>query len=331
MKNKLENIKTNIVTGFLGVGKTSAILHLMAQKPSKEVWAVLVNEFGDIGIDGAIYKSHGVAVKEIPGGCMCCVAGVPLQVAVNQVLKEIRPNRLLIEPSGLGHPKRVLDTLRGEYFKRVLDIRSVICLIDPRNLLDSRYTTHENFIDQISLADILVANKIDLCDEVVLRAFDHYVDQLTPSKQRIIKTQLGELDDSVLDGLANPLLKAVHPAHHVIAINESKGDGDVPMQSEGRDGFTSVGVKFSRDKVFDFSALEAFFHELLLSPDVRIKAILNTNHSYGAWQIFNGTQQQFKSMAIDVSTDNRLEVIYRLGELSISQQQLNDGLDACLV
>lgn len=328
MKNKLENIKTNIVTGFLGVGKTSAILHLMAQKPPGEAWAVLVNEFGDIGIDGAIYQSHGIAVKEIPGGCMCCAAGVPLQVAVNQVLKEVCPDRLLIEPSGLGHPKRVLDTLRGEYFKQVLDIRSIICLVDPRNLLDSRYTMHENFIDQIALADILVANKTDLCDEVALQAFDNYVSQLIPAKQRIIKTQQGELDFAVLDGVADQLLKAVYPAHHAPFAIRARED---VKELDGSDGYSSIGVKLSRTKVFDFSQLEAFFRELLLAPDVRIKAVLNTNHSQSTWQIFNCAQQQFKSTAIESSEDNRIEVIARAGESSISRQLLIDRLDACLV
>ena len=124
-EKKLRNIPTNLITGFLGVGKTSAILHLMTQKPASENWSVLVNEFGSVGIDGAIYEAKGIEVKEIPGGCTCCAAGVPLQVAVNRILKETRPQRLLIEPSGLGHPKRVLDTLRGKYFKEALSLKAV--------------------------------------------------------------------------------------------------------------------------------------------------------------------------------------------------------------
>ncbi len=79
------NTPTNLVMGFLGVGKTTAILDLIKQKPKHENWAVLVNEFGKIGIDGAIYVNAGVTVKEIAGGCLCCAVGVPFQISLNRI------------------------------------------------------------------------------------------------------------------------------------------------------------------------------------------------------------------------------------------------------
>ena len=106
-------VPTNIITGFLGVGKTSTILHLLKNKPGRERWAVLVNEFGEIGIDGSLVEGRhgyeqGVVVREVPGGCMCCAAGLPMQVALNQLLVKARPDRLLIEPTGSGQPKDCL-------------------------------------------------------------------------------------------------------------------------------------------------------------------------------------------------------------------------------
>ncbi len=89
----IQNIPTNVITGFLGVGKTTAILHLLKSKPKTERWAVLVNEFGEIGIDGAIFKTalgdqRGIFIKEVPGGCMCCAAGLPMQISLTmQVLR----------------------------------------------------------------------------------------------------------------------------------------------------------------------------------------------------------------------------------------------------
>ncbi|GAK82559.1 putative metal chaperone [Vibrio ponticus] len=65
-------VPTNIITGFLGVGKTTTILNLLKSKPENENWAVLVNEFGEIGIDGAMMTDQGAMIKEVPGGCMCC-------------------------------------------------------------------------------------------------------------------------------------------------------------------------------------------------------------------------------------------------------------------
>ncbi|WP_411727399.1 CobW family GTP-binding protein [Methyloglobulus sp.] len=153
MSRKLTNIPTNMVMGFLGAGKTTAILNLLKQKLADEKWAVLVNEFGQVGIDGAIFAASGAIVREVPGRCLCCAVGLPFQVAVNRLLTEVKPDRLLIEPTGLGHPKRVLDRLAGGYFQAVLDVRTTICLVDPRKLSDSRYTSHENFVDQIALSD----------------------------------------------------------------------------------------------------------------------------------------------------------------------------------
>lgn len=121
--------------GFLGSGKTSAILNFFKQKPKSERWAVLVNGFGKLGIDGAYHQSEGVTVKEIPGGCMCCAAGVPMQVAINQLLRASQPDRLFVETSGLGHPDGVLETLTAEYFKKVLSLKASICLVDPENCL----------------------------------------------------------------------------------------------------------------------------------------------------------------------------------------------------
>ncbi|MEL7401300.1 MAG: GTP-binding protein, partial [Pseudomonadota bacterium] len=84
-------IRTHIVTGFLGVGKTTAILSLLQQKPEAEKWAVLVNEFGEVGVDGAILASQGdtmanVVTREIPGGCLCCVSGLPFQMGLNLLI-----------------------------------------------------------------------------------------------------------------------------------------------------------------------------------------------------------------------------------------------------
>ncbi len=75
-----------MITGFLGSGKTTTQFHLPSQKPADEVWAVLVNEYGEINIDGALRADRGAVQKEIPGGCLCCVNGLPMQVGLNMLL-----------------------------------------------------------------------------------------------------------------------------------------------------------------------------------------------------------------------------------------------------
>jgi hypothetical protein len=137
--------RTNLITGFLGSGKTTSILHLLAQKPADEKWAVLVNEFGEVGIDGALLADSGALLKEIPGGCMCCVNGLPMQVGLNTLLRQGKPDRLLIEPTGLGHPKQILDILTAAVYEPWIDLRATLCILDPRQLLDEKASTTTTF------------------------------------------------------------------------------------------------------------------------------------------------------------------------------------------
>ena len=153
--HEIHAVPTNIITGFLGVGKTTAILHLLKAKPVNERWAILVNEFGEIGVDGSLFQGQhseeqDVFIREVPGGCMCCAAGLPMQVALTQLLTRARPDRLLIEPTGLGHPKEVLQVLSTEHYKEVLDLHKILTLVDARKLSDERYRGH-NSRQQIGL------------------------------------------------------------------------------------------------------------------------------------------------------------------------------------
>ena len=162
----LNAIPTNVITGFLGVGKTTALLHLLKTKPTNERWAILVNEFGEVGIDGGIFNGNeteedGVFIREVPGGCMCCAAGLPMQIALNRLISKAKPQRLLIEPTGLGHPKEVLAVLAAEHYQQVLDLRATITLVDARKVHEARYANHATFQQQLAVADVIVANKSD--------------------------------------------------------------------------------------------------------------------------------------------------------------------------
>ena len=100
-------IPTNLITGFLGVGKTTAVIDLLSRKPPGSRWAVLVNEYGEVAIDGALIEGSGpdgVTVREVGGGCVCCASAPYLPVALHFLLLDAKPERLIIETTGLGHP-----------------------------------------------------------------------------------------------------------------------------------------------------------------------------------------------------------------------------------
>jgi len=101
-----------LLTGFFGVGKTTTIRSLLSRKPENESWAILINEFGEVAVDQTaleINNETNVTIREIPGGCICCVMNVPMREAVAEIFQRSRPDRLLIEPTGLGHPAGILD------------------------------------------------------------------------------------------------------------------------------------------------------------------------------------------------------------------------------
>ena len=288
--------------GFLGVGKTTAILDLLQQKPKNENWAVLVNEFGKVGIDGAIYAAAGITVKEIAGGCLCCAVGLPFQVSINRLLKETRPDRLLIEPTGLGHPKKVLDMLVSGTNQQVLDLRASICLVDPEKLKDNRYTTHETFIDQIALADVLVANKMDLADSVAINLFHQWAHNSSPEKAMIAQTQLGQLDVSWLDLQRNPQRQASFPNAHKITKLSTVDSADQELSSKA-DGYQSIGHIFPAQSCFDYNQLHSFLSQLKAE---RIKGILNTNKG---WFIINGSDGNINYVSISAADQSRIEII----------------------
>ena len=132
----LAHLPTHIIAGPLGAGKTTLIQHLLAQRPADERWALLVNEFGAIGIDAALLHSEeqGVQIAEVAGGCVCCVNGVPMRVALTRLLRTTWPHRLFIEPSGLGHPSQLLAQFQQPPWKGVLAVQPLVMVLDAEAL-----------------------------------------------------------------------------------------------------------------------------------------------------------------------------------------------------
>lgn len=249
--------KTNLITGFLGSGKTTTIRHLLASKPAHEKWAVLVNEFGEIGIDGALLSESGAVLKEIPGGCMCCVNGLPMQIGLNMLLRQAKPDRLLIEPTGLGHPKQILSLLTSEVYQPWLTLNATLCLLDARQLADPRVVANENFRDQLAAADTIIANKTDAyteSDDLALAAWAAAQD----SSPSIIRAIQGTIDAGLLDEPRRnrrELPEGKH--HHAHAVKQGLAALSLPGHQRWRralneaGGYASCGWIFDADTVFD--------------------------------------------------------------------------------
>lgn len=314
-------VPTNIITGFLGVGKTSAILHLLRQKPDDERWAVLVNEFGEIGVDGSLFQGRhaeekGVFVREVPGGCMCCTAGLPMQIALNQLLAKARPDRLLIEPSGLGHPLEVLQTLAAEHYRDVLSIQKTVALVDARRLADSRYTEHETFNQQIAIADLVVGNKQDLYGPRDPSRLEAYVREHGAPGANVQFTEQGALNPEWLQGpstIPDNAPSSPHPAlfqpnRQPNALEEDADDRPVPHRgylkaSNRGEGYKSAGWRFHAAFTFDHHRLFAFLSGL---DAERMKAVFITDRGVFG---YNLTRDSLTEIPLDEALESRIEII----------------------
>ena len=308
-----KRIPTNLITGFLGSGKTTAILDVLQRKPADEKWAVLVNEFGEIGIDGAILSSSGAEIREVAGGCMCCVGNLPMQVALNNLIAKVQPDRLLVEPSGLGHPQEIIDILSGGQYAEVLDLRAVLCLIDPRKLRDKRYLEHPIFNDQLRVADIIVANKMDLCGDSERELVKEFVAKLPIPPQQIGWTEQGQLQ---LEWLDFERATAAVSAQYSMTQNDlllSNPDLPLPIilmpgtefaRREHRgDDFTSCGWLFRDETRFDFLRLMSVVSGLNVR---RLKAVMQTERGNF---IFNADDGVLSINEITGNADSVIECI----------------------
>src|SRR4051794_38611140 len=230
-------VPTNLITGFLGVGKTTAVIDLLKHKAAGSRWAVLVNEYGDVSIDGAMIEGEtpdGVSVREVGGGCVCCASAPYLQVAIHFLLLDAKPQRLLIEPPALGPPARLLDPLRTDSADP-LEVRATLGIVDPADFAKPEMRANPVFVDQIQLADVVVMNKLDTATPELVAEFQKWANGLFPPKLLIAGTTHGHLDPTWLDLTANderlPLFPEAHAhvhEHEQITLGLASGGRQSP-------------------------------------------------------------------------------------------------------
>jgi G3E family GTPase len=305
----------NIISGFLGTGKTTSINSLLAQRPSTERWAVVVNEFGEIGIDGALITDAGVlegeralALREIPGGCVCCTSGPQLLNTLVGLVREEHPDRILIEPSGVAEVRSIIDVLRLPRITRSFRLGTVVTLIDPAQWTSSRHRESEAYTDQVESADVLVGNRTDLCTRELTEIFLREARELFPPKALVEVTDHGRIASGLLDlasdrdvtapdhgTAASSLHDALPHAHHDHAHHDHASR------------FRTIGLSFATNTVFDGRGLADWIERTRAIPGVmRIKGVFHTDHGWVAWNATPGQQSQ---NGTSHRRDSRIEMV----------------------
>jgi G3E family GTPase len=176
----------NIITGSFGAGKTTAIRWLMSHKPERELWVVILNEFTDAGIDAlsvAESARGSFDVRLVAGGCLCCVGQLEFGKQLREILRTLKPTRLLIEPSGAGHAADIVDELAAYEAQRALVLDSVVCLVDALDASRILHTREAGEWSQIQSADVLLMSKPDLATLTDRQAFDAIAAEQYPAKR----------------------------------------------------------------------------------------------------------------------------------------------------
>ncbi len=285
----------HVVGGFLGTGKTTVLLAELARREGVERCAVVVNDFGQAAIDATLLGG-GVQVTNIPGGCVCCTAPEGLGAAVRAILDELKPDRIFVEPSGLGRPRDVVDMLaRGEVAARIA-LGPTVVLVDPtRSPVDPTL-----FAEQLDAADVLVATRCDLADLDQLAAFDAMAHKLWPAPLLVAHATHGVLPAGAWEWPAGAGPRADEP---VPDPHDHEHD-HAPARPDSTQGYHSRSWVFPPDAVFLWDGLTA----LLSRPPVvvRFKGVFRTDLGWYRLDLAGGVVHP---AATSYRRDSRADVI----------------------
>ena len=303
-------VQTHIISGFLGAGKTTLLQHLLSQKPEGETWAVLMNEFGQIGVDQQLLpQQEGYEVKELLGGCLCCTSQLPMQMALSRLIQESKPNRLFIEPTGLGHPAQLLEQLTEPHWKSLIEMKALVTVLDGSRLHDDDWTKQNLYQDQLKAAQIVVVSHTDQMNAMDDLALQQLKTEYLAYVQHWIKAEQGRVAIQEIDLAFNGIQRQIQPLIQV----QRKLSADQPLPEikqlpyhyvEHAQGFIVAGWKFSKRWQFDFYDLLDVLCDL--KDWVRIKGIFHTNQG---WMTFNFNPDQLNYKSGEENIDNRIEVI----------------------
>lgn len=301
----LQNIPTHVIAGPLGAGKTSLIRHLLAQRPPNERWAVLINEFGQIGLDAALLTRdiEGIALGEVAGGCLCCVNGAPFQIGLGRLLRKARPDRLFIEPSGLGHPAQLLRQLSEAPWQGVLAVQPCVLVLDAQALAVGKPlpATQQETLNSAGLLLLNKSEGLDTADRQRIAA------QL-PAR-RVYWTQQAELPLSELPGLETQAVEGVDN------FSVPKGLAQMPAVwkdpalpiclSQEQEGGWSIGWRWHPSQTFEAALVGRWLESLAWR---RAKLVI---HSVEGWVSANALDNSvLEWRPSEWRRDSRIELIF---------------------
>ncbi len=267
-----QKIPATVITGFLGSGKTTLIRHLLANANGKRI-ALIINEFGDLGVDGDILKGCGDEtcseddIMELSNGCICCTVAEDFIPTMQKLLaRKAKPDHIVIETSGLALPQPLVRAFNWPEISTQVTVDSVVTVVDGKAVTEGRFAhnvaavdaqrqmddnlDHETplselFEDQIACADMIIVNKTDLLSGDEAETLTTRLRKGCRTGVQVVKATMGALPIDVLLGQgigAEQDLEARHEIHHHHHHDDDDEDDHDHEHEHGHDAFESFVV-----------------------------------------------------------------------------------------
>ncbi|MBO6816105.1 MAG: cobalamin biosynthesis protein CobW [Rhizobiaceae bacterium] len=276
-----QKIPATVITGFLGAGKTTLIRNMLATANGRRI-ALIINEFGDLGVDGDVLKGCGDEtcseddIVELNNGCICCTVADDFVPTMEKLLaRENRPDHIVIETSGLALPQPLVNAFNWPEIREQVTVDGVVTIVDSRAVADGRFAAdvdrvkaqreadealdHESpleelFEDQLTCADMIVFNKADLVEGDVLTRVQEEVGNRISRSVKLVKSAHGSLPAEVLLGLGSATegdiqnRKSHHELHHEAFHAEHGEDAEHDHDHDEFESFVVSGAPVANRK-----------------------------------------------------------------------------------
>ncbi|MCC5423714.1 GTP-binding protein [Clostridium botulinum] len=254
-------IKVNLISGFLGAGKTTLIKKVLENVKEEKI-VIIENEFGEVAIDGDLIKKEGFDVFELRSGCICCMMKQDFEDSLQKVIEEYKPDRIIIEPTGISSLSQLLDILEKDNFKDKININRVITVVDSTSYLEEKDAFGEFYMDQVENAEILIVSKTQMVDKSTLKKVKKSLREC--NKKASIKTLAFEEFNK----------------EYILNFLDEDSSRDIKRDSvevmiSTEDGFESLGVK--TNKIFEIREINEIVSKLFTGKYgdvIRIKGFL---------------------------------------------------------
>lgn len=244
-----QRIKVTLVAGFLGSGKTTLLKHILSWQEDLSDTVVIVNEFGEIGIDGALLRGAGSDVIELNSGCICCTLTADLLYCLDDIREKFKPRRILIESSGVADPASVIAALTHSKLIDHMELEKIITVLDA-DLWQYRENFGNLFLSQLHTADMILLNKIDMVEPDLIPIFLKEIHKEIVGAQ-VVPTIRCSIDTETLWSPTKPKMVELQPMgfFEELSLNSSE---IIPKHASQSDEIPSTSVAANNFVTFSF-------------------------------------------------------------------------------